>query len=70
MTFRQEKVPPLYNGLSDVCLAKKQVESLAKKQVELEPHLWHKLYTEPHTEIFGYVACRVASKPLGCGGAE
>ena len=33
-------------------------------------HLWHKLYSLPFTEVFGKVACRVTSKPLGCGLAE
>ena len=33
-------------------------------------HRWHKLYTLPHTKVFGFVACRVCSKPLGCGNAE
>jgi hypothetical protein len=33
-------------------------------------HLWHKLYSIPFTDVFGKVACRVCSKPLGCGPAE
>jgi hypothetical protein len=33
-------------------------------------HLWHKLYSIPFTKVFGKVACRVCSKPLGCGQAE
>jgi hypothetical protein len=33
-------------------------------------HLWHKLYSLKFTEVFGKVACRVCSKPLGCGQAE
>ena len=33
-------------------------------------HLWHKLYSVPFTKVFGKVACRVCSKPLGCGNAE
>jgi hypothetical protein len=33
-------------------------------------HLWHKLYSVPFTKVFGKVACRVCSKPLGCGLAE
>lgn len=33
-------------------------------------HVWHKLYSIPFTEVFGLVACRVCSKPLGCGLAE
>ena len=33
-------------------------------------HRWHKLYSVPFTEVFGKVACRVCSKPLGCGLAE
>ena len=33
-------------------------------------HLWHKLYSLPFTAVFGKVACRVCSKPLGCGQAE
>jgi hypothetical protein len=41
-----------------------------KQQAELEPHVWHTIYTQPYTQVFGYVACRVTSKPLGCGGAE
>jgi hypothetical protein len=33
-------------------------------------HRWHKLYSVPFTMVFGIVACRVCSKPLGCGNAE
>jgi Protein of unknown function (DUF 659) len=33
-------------------------------------HRWHKLYSIPFTKVFGKVACRVCSKPLGCGLAE
>jgi hypothetical protein len=33
-------------------------------------HVWHKLYSAPFTKVFGIVACRVCSKPLGCGQAE
>jgi hypothetical protein len=33
-------------------------------------HVWHKLYSIPYTKVFGKVACRVCSKPLGCGQAE
>ena len=33
-------------------------------------HLWHKIYSVPFTKVFGRVACRVCSKPLGCGLAE
>lgn len=33
-------------------------------------HLWHKLYSLKFTEVFGKVACRACSKPLGCGQAE
>jgi hypothetical protein len=33
-------------------------------------HTWHKLYSIPFTKVFGKVACRVCSKPLGCGQAE
>jgi hypothetical protein len=33
-------------------------------------HLWHKLYSVPFTKVFGKVACRACSKPLGCGLAE
>jgi hypothetical protein len=33
-------------------------------------HLWHKIYSVPFTTVFGKVACRVTSKPLGCGLAE
>ena len=33
-------------------------------------HIWHKLYSVPYTKVFGKVACRVCSKPLGCGQAE
>jgi Protein of unknown function (DUF 659) len=40
------------------------------KEVESSPHKWHKMYSIPHASVFGYVACRVTSKPLGCGGAE
>jgi hypothetical protein len=58
----QTRRGPVYIGLSD--------PFLAKQQVEAEPHVWHKIYTEPYTRVFGYVACRVALKPLGCGGAE
>ena len=32
--------------------------------------MWHKLYSIPFTKVFGKVACRVCSKPLGCGQAE
>ena len=35
-----------------------------------ECHLWHKMYSVPFTKVFGKVACRVCSKPLGCGQAE
>jgi hypothetical protein len=52
----------VYNGLSD--------PFLTKQQVELEPHVWHKIYTQLYTQVFGYAACRVTSKQLGCGGAE
>jgi hypothetical protein len=40
------------------------------KSAENDPHVWHKLNSFPHTEVFGKVACRVCSKALGCGGAE
>jgi hypothetical protein len=33
-------------------------------------HLWHKIYSVPFHPVFGKVACRVCSKPLGCGQAE
>ena len=33
-------------------------------------HVWHKIYSIPYTKVFGKVACRVCSKPLGCGQAE
>jgi Protein of unknown function (DUF 659) len=33
-------------------------------------HRWHKLYSIPFTKVLGKVACRVCSKPLGCGLAE
>jgi hypothetical protein len=33
-------------------------------------HLWHKIYSVPYHPVFGKVACRVCSKPLGCGQAE
>ena len=33
-------------------------------------HVWHKLYSMPFTTVFGRVACRACSKPLGCGNAE
>jgi hypothetical protein len=33
-------------------------------------HLWHKIYSLAFTTVFGIVACRVCSKPLGCGQAE
>jgi hypothetical protein len=33
-------------------------------------HLWHKLYSFKFTKVLGRVACRVCSKPLGCGQAE
>jgi hypothetical protein len=35
-----------------------------------EDHVWHKIYSVPFTTVFGRVACRVCSKPLGCGLAE
>ncbi len=31
---------------------------------------WHKRYSHPYTEVFGFVACRVTSKCLGIGSAE
>jgi hypothetical protein len=39
-------------------------------EVSTSPHLWHKMYTVPEYSVFRHVACRVTSKPLGCGGAE
>jgi hypothetical protein len=39
-------------------------------EVKSSPHLWHKMYTVPEYAVFRHVACRVTSKPLGCGGAE
>jgi hypothetical protein len=42
----------------------------AKVLDEGKDHLWHKLYSVPFTTVFGLVACRVCSKPLGCGNAE
>jgi hypothetical protein len=33
-------------------------------------HLWHKMYSFKFTKVLGRVACRVCSKPLGCGQAE
>lgn len=50
-----------YTGLSDV---------FSSPYAENEPHIWHKMFTKPYTAVFGYVACRVCSKPLGCGAAE
>ena len=41
-------------------------ETLARKQ----SHLWHKIYSLPHTKVLGKVACRVTSKILGIGSAE
>jgi hypothetical protein len=32
--------------------------------------MWHKYYSSPNQTVFGYVACRVTLKPLGCGGAR
>ena len=33
-------------------------------------HLWHQKYSLPHTEVLGFVACRVTSKLCGIGAAE
>jgi hypothetical protein len=35
-----------------------------------QDHVWHKLYSKPYHKVFGSVACRACSKPLGCGNAE
>jgi hypothetical protein len=51
----------IYNGLSDPFLL---------VLVETAPHRWHKIWMQPYTSVFGYVACQVTSKPLNCGGAE
>jgi hypothetical protein len=40
------------------------------REVEESVHMWHKYYSSPNQTVFGYVACRVTSKPLGCGGAK
>jgi hypothetical protein len=40
-------------------------------EVESAPHQWHKINSvNRDAKVFGRVACRVCSKPLGCGGAE
>ena len=33
-------------------------------------YMWHQKYSEPYTEVLGFVACRVCSKVLGIGMAE
>ena len=33
-------------------------------------YIWHQKYSEPYTEVLGFVACRVCSKVLGIGMAE
>ena len=33
-------------------------------------HLWHEKYSLGHTDVLGFVACRVTSKNLGIGAAE
>lgn len=33
-------------------------------------HLWHRKYSLPHTNVLGFVACRVTSKTLGIGPCE
>ena len=33
-------------------------------------HQWHLQYSVPYTEVFGYVACHVTSKPIGTGMSE
>jgi hypothetical protein len=43
---------------------------LWKNPKAVEAHHWHKMYSAPLTTVFGYVACCVTSKTLGCGGAE
>jgi hypothetical protein len=40
------------------------------RKVEESAHMWHKYYSSPNQTVFGYVACRVTSKPLGCSGAK
>jgi hypothetical protein len=57
----QSATGEIYNGLSDPFLS---------VLVDTAPHRWHKIWTQPYTLVFGYVACRVTSKPLGCGGAK
>ena len=32
--------------------------------------MWHQKYSEPYTEVLGFVACRVCSKVVGIGMAE
>jgi hypothetical protein len=36
------------------------------REVEESAHMWHKYYSSPNQTVFGNVACRVTSKPLGC----
>jgi hypothetical protein len=35
-----------------------------------DSHYWHAQFTEPFTEVLGWVACRVTSKLLGIGSCE
>ncbi|KAL3769143.1 hypothetical protein ACHAWU_001211 [Discostella pseudostelligera] len=38
--------------------------------VEGRSHIWHENYSLPHTQVLGFVACRVTSKLCGIGAAE
>jgi hypothetical protein len=40
-------------------------------EVETAPHQWHKINSiSRDAKVFGRAACRVCSKPLGCGSAK
>jgi hypothetical protein len=42
-----------------------------KPEVKTAPHQWHKINSiSRDAKVFGQVACRVCSKPLGCGSAK
>ena len=43
---------------------------LTDDAIQGRSYAWHKKYSLPYTEVLGYVACRVCSKPLGIGMAE
>ena len=43
---------------------------LTDDAIQGRSYAWHLKYSLPYTEVLGYVACRVCSKPLGIGMAE